>query len=277
MKISKVYYFISVYIFLVTVYSLYAQTGGLQLWEADWLLNWNAWAMLIPLLTGIISSVIFAVSRFKIIRPLQIYCCYIIFNIPFFILSLQSRFKFISENDNNFLYKLLFGIALTLVLYICSFVFLWLTTRSNKPLLKYTDLGGESFAEFLPVSASTRFVNRIIDVLVIVLVLLMNIFQNYYFRENFKGTGTFTLYMVEIGAALLYYLLLEGLFKITIGKCITNTIVVNDSGERPSFITMAGRTLCRFIPFDAFSFLGADSRGWHDSMSGTYVVKREVI
>ncbi len=277
MKISRVYYFISAYIFLVTAYSLYAQTGGFKLMEVDWLLNWKAWAMLTPIFTGLISTLIFVGSRFKMIRPLQIYCCYIIFNIPFFILTLSSRFTFMQENDGRFLNTLLIGIVLTLALYICSFVFLWLSTQFNKPFLKLHEIGGETFSEFEPVVASTRFVNRLIDALIIVLVLLMNIFENYYFKENFRGTGTFTLYMVEIAAALLYYLLLEGFFKITIGKCITNTIVVNESGERPSFMTIAGRTLCRFIPFDAFSFLGANSRGWHDSMSGTYVVKKSLV
>jgi hypothetical protein len=31
----------------------------------------------------------------------------------------------------------------------------------------------------------------------------------------------------------------------------------------------------RFIIFDALSYLGAVSRGWHDSLSGTYVVKKK--
>jgi hypothetical protein len=34
------------------------------------------------------------------------------------------------------------------------------------------------------------------------------------------------------------------------------------------------RTLSRFIVFEALSYLGSVSRGWHDSLSGTYVVKK---
>jgi hypothetical protein len=34
------------------------------------------------------------------------------------------------------------------------------------------------------------------------------------------------------------------------------------------------RTLSRFIIFEGLSYLGSVSRGWHDSLSGTYVVKK---
>ena len=72
---------------------------------------------------------------------------------------------------------------------------------------------------------------------------------------------------------LYFYLILEGIFKTTPGKCITATVIVNEEGDSPSFGQVIGRTFARMIPFDALSFLGSGARGWHDSMSGTYVVK----
>ncbi len=74
-----------------------------------------------------------------------------------------------------------------------------------------------------------------------------------------------------IGCA--YYLGFEWAFGRTVGKLITGTRVVSASGERVGFGGIVGRTLCRLIPFEAFSFLGAEARGWHDSMTNTYVVK----
>jgi uncharacterized RDD family membrane protein YckC len=71
---------------------------------------------------------------------------------------------------------------------------------------------------------------------------------------------------------IVYYVLLEGLTGRTLGKLITGTKVVNERGEPPSFAQTLGRTFSRFIPFEAFSFLGDDGRGWHDSVPGTYVV-----
>ncbi len=71
-----------------------------------------------------------------------------------------------------------------------------------------------------------------------------------------------------------YYMVFEGFFSRTIGKFVTGTIVVNRDGYPPSFGQIVGRTLGRFIPLDPFSFLASRARGWHDSVSGTYVVRR---
>lgn len=74
---------------------------------------------------------------------------------------------------------------------------------------------------------------------------------------------------------LVYYVCFEGTLGRTPGKLIFGTIVVNEVGGKPSIGQVIGRTLCRFIPFEAFS--GFSDRPWHDSISHTYVVlaKRE--
>ncbi|ABW33195.1 RDD family protein [Acaryochloris marina] len=69
-----------------------------------------------------------------------------------------------------------------------------------------------------------------------------------------------------------YYVSLECLFGKTIAKFITKTKVVTISGKKPGFSSIFVRTLCRLIPFEAFSFLGDDLYGWHDSFSKTRVV-----
>lgn len=71
-----------------------------------------------------------------------------------------------------------------------------------------------------------------------------------------------------------YYLVLEASFDRTIGKLVTGTRVVNEQGARPSFLQVAGRTLCRFIPFEMLSiFFGTELRCWHDSLPKTYVIR----
>ncbi len=70
----------------------------------------------------------------------------------------------------------------------------------------------------------------------------------------------------------LYYLLWEGIAGVSFGKLLTNTVVVNDSGGRPTIGQTIGRAFSRLIPFDGISFL-FNKRGWHDSVSGTYVTK----
>ena len=71
-----------------------------------------------------------------------------------------------------------------------------------------------------------------------------------------------------------YYVFFEGLWGRTPGKLLFGTTVVNEAGGKPTIGQVFGRTLCRFIPFEAFSFFG--KRGWHDSISKTQVVLTRV-
>jgi uncharacterized RDD family membrane protein YckC len=71
-----------------------------------------------------------------------------------------------------------------------------------------------------------------------------------------------------------YYYLTELYFSRSIAKFLTQTYVIMKDGSKPNYKTILKRTLCRFIPFEAFSFLGGTAGGWHDSMSETYVVKK---
>ena len=68
-----------------------------------------------------------------------------------------------------------------------------------------------------------------------------------------------------------YYLIFEGIWARTPGKWLFRTIVVTESGAKPSFEQILGRTLCRLIPFEAFSCLSGI--GWHDKLSKTRVVR----
>lgn len=72
--------------------------------------------------------------------------------------------------------------------------------------------------------------------------------------------------------AFIYYFSFEMLFGITFGKIITGTKVITDTGQAPGKLRILFRTLGRFIPFDALSFLFGSQSGWHDSVSGTAVV-----
>jgi uncharacterized RDD family membrane protein YckC len=71
----------------------------------------------------------------------------------------------------------------------------------------------------------------------------------------------------------LVYFFQEFIFGKTLGKLITGTHVVDAKGNRPTFWQFVGRTVSRMIPFEAFSFLWSDKRGWHDTISDTYVIK----
>lgn len=80
-------------------------------------------------------------------------------------------------------------------------------------------------------------------------------------------------YLLGFIATMIYYCILESVTGRTIGKFITKTKVVDQNGERPNLGTIFLRSLCRFIPFDVFSFLGSSDSGWHDRISKTIVVE----
>lgn len=69
-----------------------------------------------------------------------------------------------------------------------------------------------------------------------------------------------------------YYTLMEGLVGATIGKLILGYTVIDVYAEKPSFSRVMLRSVCRLVPFEAFSCLG--ERGWHDQWSKTYVVHK---
>jgi uncharacterized RDD family membrane protein YckC len=230
---------------------------------------------LLPVLVGLTGAIIFAATKFKRRGLLRIYMCFIIFIFPFFLMGIKFSIDNAVKHHINLFDRWNFtvDVLLTLMLMACSCTGLWLLSKNRVPKLKYITIGTEAFSEFSPAPASLRLVNRLADVLVIIYVLYFDVIDNYWLRRSLRGTGTFELFLIEFAITLYYYLVLEGIFNTSIGKIITSTMVVDYDGRKPGFGQILGRTLCRYIPFDALSFLGKNSRGWHDSIPNTYVVK----
>lgn len=89
--------------------------------------------------------------------------------------------------------------------------------------------------------------------------------------DNIEGMNDHLLGFVIF---LLYYVPQEAFSGRTLGKVITGTRAVNEDGTKLTFGRALGRTLCRFIPFEAFSFFGGKGRprGWHDRIPKTRVI-----
>ncbi len=86
---------------------------------------------------------------------------------------------------------------------------------------------------------------------------------------NLQLMGSILGIIVVLG----YFIALEAMFGITIGKLVTGTRVVRATGGDASFGQIIGRSFARMIPFEPVSFLFGDkTTGWHDSLSGTRVV-----
>lgn len=128
----------------------------------------------------------------------------------------------------------------------------------------------------VPAERWRRFVNLIVDyfgffALSFVLGIAIGLGGGQAAAEKLQNTGM--QYLTGILVLLIYYVPQEAMFGRTLGKLVTGTKVVDENGNPPTWGKAFGRTLCRFIPFEAFSFFMADARGWHDSIPKTYVVK----
>lgn len=136
--------------------------------------------------------------------------------------------------------------------------------------------------EKLLASNGSRFINYILDIIaILILIFVVSFFTALL--SSFLGWNSLLYWLgnlsdlegqlVFLAFSVFYYSLFEGFFGRSFGKFVTGTIVVDENGEKPSFGTIFKRSLCRLIPFDGLSFFG--SRGWHDSISDTYVVNKK--
>jgi len=140
--------------------------------------------------------------------------------------------------------------------------------------------------EDLHATAGQRFVNYLIDLVMVyaiifalgvLLGLLAVLLDNMAIVDWFTDSNTLKDYLILFSIWIPYYTLFEKLSSRTVGKFVTKTMVVNEDGSPISFETAFKRTLCRIIPFEAFSFFGSGARGWHDSIPDTYVVQKEAF
>ena len=117
------------------------------------------------------------------------------------------------------------------------------------------------------VEGITRLGHYIIDHIARYVLL---IFFVYLFEAI--GTDLGNLALLCYIPYFIYYPLMEFYFGKTIGKILTKSTVVSKDGGKITFGQAVGRSLCRLIPFNSFSFLGASAIGWHDRISKTRVV-----
>jgi uncharacterized RDD family membrane protein YckC len=135
-------------------------------------------------------------------------------------------------------------------------------------------------------SKGQRLLNFIIDAIIVYIIiaaigvtvnLVGEVTKTPTLMDWVSSMNNNLMYLLIILITILYFALTEIYFSRTFAKYFTKTIVVNSHGGKPSVNAIIKRTLCRFIPFEPFTFLGLNSRGWHDSFSKTYVVKKHLL
>ena len=131
-------------------------------------------------------------------------------------------------------------------------------------------------------SIGIRFWNYTLDFIFINIFRVLsgeglNILQNMEIASAKKAYIISVICIYNLPAALLwillYYIISEGFWHITIGKKITGSKVVMMDGSPLTFDAAVSRSFFRFVPFEAFSILASDSRMWHDKWAKTVVIK----
>lgn len=131
-------------------------------------------------------------------------------------------------------------------------------------------------------SRTKRLLNWIIDTLIIALlwfgiILFTSEFLiNIGLQDWIAKVNSFKISFSVIAVMFLYYLIMEGFFKTSLGKLITKTNLTTVSGEELSFYPVFIRTICRLIPLEPLSFFSKEAIGWHDSLSKTRVIEMKI-
>ncbi|MFV8341846.1 RDD family protein [Flavobacterium sp. XS2P39] len=133
-------------------------------------------------------------------------------------------------------------------------------------------------------SKSQRLLNFSIDLLIIYFIeitigttiIIIGDLTNSYGASNWvESLSLIESFFFGLIVLFFYYGITEMYFSRTFAKYFTKTIVVKYDGSKPNMKSIVIRTVSRLIPFEPFSFLASDSRGWHDVLSVTYVVKKQ--
>ncbi|MGL5889904.1 MAG: RDD family protein, partial [Bacteroidia bacterium] len=198
------------------------------------------------------------------------------------VLYIPIVFYVILNEEVHYVLLPIIRITMLLIFSLWSYIALKnLIGTGNYKKRKYGE-GEDVFYQIENVSKGIRFFNYFSDFFLTVM-LLGRIFQQLlgfvsFFGNNkpgfvYSGPSDLSIFIIFTSIQLAYYLLSDAVFKVTPGKAFTGTFVVDANGNPATTKQLIGRCFARLIPFDALSFLART--GWHDSVSGTTVVKQE--
>jgi hypothetical protein len=186
--------------------------------------------------------------------PIMYFFTITIFKFITFAFSSKYSFFYLPEGSPWFAYILW---ILGLALFVMTFIYF----VSNQKQIDTENIK--------VVSHKSRFINWLIDLMIISILSLYNIkilFQGFVFQDNeFLISNPYWFIAINM---FCYYLLLESVFLQTIGKLHNNSFVTYSDQKTKSILI---RTISRFIPLNPFSFFG--KTGWHDAISNTKVAK----
>lgn len=207
---------------------------------------------------------------------------FILFRIVFANIFLRPENGFYGENVTQiYIYKII-SFLISIFYIVLSFKILKITSLDRELDIQEKNTGERTRQEITETSKTERLLHHLLDTLIL-MFLIFSIGSLFSDFERVKGIRIIPEYLNNRYGLLLFLVLLrfiyfpffERIFGSTPGKFLTNSRVINSKAEIPTSSHVFGRTLYRNIPFNAFSFLFG--KGWHDSISKTFVVKEKNI
>ncbi|MBL7705456.1 MAG: RDD family protein [Taibaiella sp.] len=260
----------------------------------DFTLEWNGYSYpfnLINLyfyLSFFAGTLAYACSKGRETRLLRFNYSVIILGhligLPFII----ARFFFHENNsgmkapDFNPVMYFIQVLIFCLTFFIAYRVLVFFRKKSNLEISIEPDIDGKEQEYLLPATKGQRFINYLVDDILISLYLITiikNLVYNYTFSDSFHNTwlsalgNKFTLIVMVLMARFVYFFIFEALFASTPGKMLTQTRVSDKNGHKAGLESILRRTLSRFIPFETLTFL--TGYNLHDKLSDTYVIREE--
>lgn len=120
-----------------------------------------------------------------------------------------------------------------------------------------------------------RILNFIADSVLIVLLIgaVAYLLDKYMVNFNtYSANYTYSILLI-ITIYACYYFVFEYFTAQTPGKWITNSMVVDYRGRKPSLKRYVIRTLARVLPIDFLTYM-IPNQGFHDKISGTKVIHK---
>ncbi len=171
------------------------------------------------------------------------------------------------------------------VYFLLSILITYLAFRILKSHLPKKHLCIPAYHPSLSTNKGNRFIHSMLDGFMIMIICFplahnlaslygrVSLFELRYMNEEHMAVLILVWQVCIIGFTLFYYIFMEGLFQRTPAKILTGTYVNATGAADTNFGSAALRTLCRYIPFNAISFLFDGN--WHDRVSQTTVIDED--
>lgn len=216
--------------------------------------------LILIIIVGLIISM--KDGRFKMNNWIKIYVIYYMFTfVTIGIPNYVAHFFKLSIDSFSLIDSIIFYLNFAINTLLLIFGYIYWTKKHKAELL--------SLNIDVSYKRRVRLMNFLIDLFIISLIVLD---VTYILNYNNIQIDYFYVFLLFY---FIYYFCCELVFRQTIGKVITNSAVIINSDNPLKRIFI--RSITRYIPFELFSFIPDNHKGWHDMLSDTKLVSTKDI